>query len=251
MKISVITCTYNSEDTVEDSILSFLDQDHQDKELIVIDGASSDNTLQILEKYREHISTLVSEKDKGIYNAMNKGLQEISGDLFGFLHSDDIYSGPKVLSAINAQVEKTQCDILYGDLVYTDKSAKKVIRSWKSGEFRRKAFKRGWMPPHPSLYMRSDLLKRSGGFNESFRISGDYEFMLRYLYLMETKVAYLPQVLIKMRVGGESNQSLSNRLKANAEDRKAWRINGLNPFPATSLKPARKIFQFLGNRPRI
>lgn len=247
MKVSVITCTYNSEDTVEDSILSFLEQDHPDKELVVIDGASSDKTLEILEKHRDKIDVLISEKDNGIYNAMNKGLKKITGELFGFLHSDDIYSGSGVLSAVNAKVEETNCDVLYGDLVYTDKSARKVIRSWKSGEFNRKAFKRGWMPPHPSLYMRTELLEKKGGFNEAFRISGDYEFMLRYLYLMETKVAYLPQVLVKMRVGGESNQSLSNRLKANTEDRKAWRINGLNPFPATSLKPARKIFQFLGN----
>lgn len=245
MKISIITCTYNSQDHVEDSIKSFLAQDYADKELVVIDGASKDKTLDILESYKEHIAVIKSEEDTGIYNAMNKGLDLISGEVFGFLHSDDVYASESVLSKVANEFIEGQTQVVYGDLIYTDASLSKTIRKWTSGSFKRSLFNNGWMPPHPTLFLKTDLLQQGGKFNEAFRISGDYEFILRYLYKMKLMVKYIPETLVKMRVGGESNQSLKNRLKANAEDRKAWRINGMNPFPATVFKPLRKILQFV------
>lgn len=244
MKISVITCCYNSGKTIEQALHSFLSQDYPNKELVVIDGASSDDTLNILEKYREQIDVLVSEKDSGIYNAMNKGVALASGTVFGFLHSDDLFADAGVLSRIAAKMLEDKSELCYGDLVYTDVRAEKVIRTWKSGSFSKAKFRRGWMPPHPTVYVKRDLIETYGTFNEAFRIAGDYEFLLRYMYLADLKLSYIPEVLVKMRIGGESNQSIKNRLKANAEDRKAWRIHGLNPYPTSFLKPLRKLFQF-------
>jgi len=245
MKISVITCTYNSEETVESAIKSFISQDYPNKELVIIDGTSSDGTLQIIDKYKKYISVVLSEKDDGIYNAMNKGIARTTGEVFGFLHSDDVFADSKVLSSIGDKFVQEDADLCYGDLVYTDSSGEKVIRTWKSGSYKAEKFRKGWMPPHPTVYTKRELVESLGTFNEDFRISGDYEFLLRYMFFNHLKVHYIPTVLVKMRVGGESNQSIKNRLKANSEDRKAWKINGQNPFPATSLKPARKLFQFL------
>jgi glycosyltransferase involved in cell wall biosynthesis len=246
MKISVITVCYNAADTIEETLNSIGNQDYKEREHIVIDGKSTDGTLEVLQGRSDQISKLISESDKGIYDAMNKGLAAATGDLIGFLNADDIYADNSVLSDIASTIQRQNTDSVYGDLQYVSSEPPgKVIRNWKAGTYNRKRFKNGWMPPHPTFYARRKLFEDFGVFNTDFQISADYELMLRFLYKFEASSYHIPRVLVKMKVGGASNQSLKSRILANSEDRKAWKVNGLKSMPHTSImKPLRKISQF-------
>ncbi|MBL4706349.1 MAG: glycosyltransferase [Flavobacteriales bacterium] len=243
MKVSIITISYNSEETIEDTIKSVVDQDYDNIEYIIIDGNSKDNTLQIIDKYKGGISKIVSEQDQGIYDAMNKGVQMATGDLIGILNSDDLYASNQVVSSVVNQIGDAQC--LYSDLVYVEReNTEQVTRYWKSGEYQPGWFKKGWMPPHPTFFVRKDCYDKFGLYSLELKSSADYELMLRFIHKNKISVKYLPQTTIKMRVGGQSNVSIKNRLAANKEDRTAWKMNGLSPGTATVRKPLSKLTQF-------
>lgn len=250
MKVSVITVAYNSATTIEDTIRSVSSQSYTDIEYIVIDGGSTDGTLEILERYSDKVDRLVTGPDKGLYDAMNKGLALASGDVIGILNSDDIYQDENVISDVANEFSNAPVDSVYGDLVYVDEvDLDKVKRYWKSGSYYRKAFLNGWMPPHPTFFVKKACYLSFGNYDISFRTSADYELMLRFLFKNHCTAAYLNRVLVRMREGGQSNVSILNRLKGNKEDRRAWVKNGLRPRIYTlTMKPIRKIGQFF-NRP--
>lgn len=245
MKISIITISYNSEETIEDTILSVISQSYENIEYIIVDGGSTDNTLNIIEKYKDRIHTFVTEPDKGIYDAMNKGIRLANGELIGILNSDDFYADKNVITNIAKNINDH--DSIYADLVYVDRiDTDKVIRYWKSGEYKKDAFLKGWMPPHPTFFLKKNIYEKYGTYNLSLKSAADYELMLRVLHKENISTTYYPEIITKMRVGGQSNASLSNRLKANKEDRKAWEINKMDPkFYSLYLKPLRKVSQFI------
>ncbi len=246
MKVSIITVCYNSAKTIEDTIQSILTQDYKDIEFIVIDGLSSDSTLDIVNKYDNRIAKVISEKDNGLYDGINKGIREATGDIIGLLHSDDVYCNSSVISKIVGQFIKYKTDSVYADLLYVDKNdLNKIIRYWKSKPYKHGLFFQGWMPPHPTFFVKKNKFVQLGDYNLSLKSASDYELMLRFLHKNKITTSYLPEVIIKMRVGGKSNISLLNRLKANNEDRLAWKINGLKPKLFTLIrKPLSKISQF-------
>lgn len=246
MKISIITVTYNSAKTISDTLKSISSQDYTDIEHIIVDGNSQDETLQLVREFT-HVSKVISEKDDGIYHAMNKGIKMATGDVIGILNSDDVYARTDVLSKIANLFADKNIKASYGDLQYvkaTDMT--KVVRSWKSGKFKPSYFYFGWMPPHPTFFVRKEVYEKVGLFNTSLKSAADYELMLRILFKNQFQAAYLPEILVKMRTGGVSNSSLVQRVLANRQDRLAWKINELKPYFFTLyLKPLRKIFQFL------
>lgn len=247
MKVSIITIAYNSAETIEDTIKSVIAQDHDDIEYIIIDGASKDSTMEIVNRYREQISVVVSEPDKGIYDAMNKGVQAASGDIIGILNSDDYYADDHVLSDVVEKFKADHCDGLYADLVYVNREAPdKVVRYWQAGEYKPGLFKKGWMPPHPTFFVAKACYDQYGAYSLELRSAADYELMLRFIHKHEIQVSYLPRVITHMRLGGQSNVTLKNRIKANKEDRMAWKMNGLEPGKLTLLrKPLSKLSQFI------
>ncbi|HYG50884.1 MAG TPA: glycosyltransferase family 2 protein [Flavobacteriales bacterium] len=252
MKVSIITVSYNSAKTINDTILSVMGQTWANVEYIIVDGGSTDNTLQICKTYGNRIAKIISEPDKGIYDAMNKGLALATGDIIGILNSDDVYAYGTVLEDVVKKMLESGTNALYADLVYVDRlNLEKIKRYWRSGEFKKNKFKWGWMPPHPTVFFKKDLYLQFGNFNLEFRSAADYELMLRFFYKHGVKPAYLPKVITRMRTGGESNASVKNRVKANNEDRKAWKVNDLRPNLLTLyLKPLRKIPQFIFRKPR-
>ncbi|MCB0518021.1 MAG: glycosyltransferase [Lewinellaceae bacterium] len=252
MKISIITVSYNSAKTIEDTINCVLNQSHNDIEYIVVDGASKDGTPQIIKKYQDKITKIIVEPDYGIYDAMNKGIRSATGDVIGFLNADDNYVSNKVLERVNEAFEKNSADSVYGDLCYVaDEDTNKVIRFWRAGQFNERSFLNGWMPPHPTFFVRRSVLEKYGVFDPTFRFAGDYELILRLLYKHHISTYYLPYCLVKMRIGGAGNRWVENRLIANLEDRLAWKKNNLKPRPYTTfLKPLRKVFQFVKLHPK-
>ena len=245
--ITLITVSYNSDTTIEDTIKSVASQSYRNIEYIVVDGLSADNTLAILKSYPEVINTVISEKDSGIYDAMNKGINLATGDIVGVLNADDFYTNNDVLQKVAAVFEDPSIDCCYGDLDYVDSvDINRVVRHWHSGEYKSKYFYRGWMPPHPTFFVRRSLYERFESFRLDMGTSADYELMLRFLLKNCARVAYIPDVLVKMRTGGASNATLKKRLQANRMDRKAWHVNGLKPYPWTLvLKPLSKLTQYL------
>lgn len=245
MKVSIITITYNSEATLKDTIESVVNQSYGDIEYIIVDGKSTDNTLSIIESYKDKISKVISEKDKGLYDALNKGIALATGDLIGIIHSDDFYTNNFVIEKIIKSIEENNSDAVYADLYYVDKvDTNKIFRKWKSGSYKHGMFLNGWMPPHPTFFAKRSVYEKFGSFNLSFVSAADYELMLRFIHKHKINLSYLPEFIVKMRVGGKSNVTLNNRLRANKEDRKAWIVNGLIPkFYTLYLKPLRKIIQ--------
>ena len=246
MKISIITVSFNSAETIEGTLSSVYSQDHSNIEHIVIDGGSSDETIKILERNKYSISKWVSEPDKGIYAAMNKGIALSSGDIIGILNSDDTYAHTGIISEVNDIFEQDAVDSLYGNLVYVDPAdTSRVIRYWKAGTYSEGAFRRGWMPPHPTFFVKKSCYEQFGYYNTSFVSAADYELMLRFLHKYKISVAYLPITLVRMRAGGTSNVTFRNRLRAHWEDRLAWSENGLKPGLFTLLrKPLSKLAQY-------
>lgn len=250
MKVSIITITYNSEATLKDTIESVVNQTYDDIEYIIVDGKSTDNSLSIIESYKDKISKVVSEKDKGLYDALNKGIALATGDLIGIIHSDDFYTNKFVIEKIVKSIEENNSDAIYADLYYVDKvDTNKIFRKWKSGNYKYGQFLNGWMPPHPTFFVKRSCYEKFGSFNLSFISAADYELMLRFIHKHKIKISYVPEFIVKMRVGGKSNVTLKNRIRANKEDRKAWTENGLNPkFYTLFLKPLRKIVQLFTNK---
>lgn len=248
MRVSIVTVVYNGEKFIKSAIDSVLSQDYPDIEHIIIDGNSSDNTMSIVNGYKDSVARIISEPDNGLYDAMNKGLSYCTGDIVGILNSDDFYKGPDVISKVVACFAKSDVQTVYGDLLYVDQfETEKIKRYWKGGEFKRSKFLYGWMPPHPTFFVRKEIYKKYGMFNLNLKSAADYEFMLRVLYKYKTSSYYLSQTLTVMRDGGMSNSSVSNRLRGNSEDSNAWKINNVKPYFFTRyLKPLRKLTQFVG-----
>ncbi len=247
MRISIVTAARNAEAYIEHCIQSVLSQSHRDIEYIIIDGVSEDATFSIIQKYGNQIHRILSEKDEGIYDAMNKGIAMASGEIVGILNADDFFASKTILSSISNQFEQTGADILYGDLWYVDREDNAIVtRKWKAGEYTYGNFQWGWMPPHPTFYARRELFEQWGNYQLEFGSAADYELMLRFLHQHKAKAVYLQEVIVKMRTGGVSNSSLKNRIKASKADLKAMRQNGITiPELAALLKPLRKIPQFL------
>jgi glycosyltransferase involved in cell wall biosynthesis len=245
MKISIITATFNSAATVRDTLACIASQQYPNIEHIIVDGVSKDNTLAIVDEF-SHIAKTISEKDKGIYDAMNKGVQLATGDVIGILNSDDFYTNSEVLSKVATAFGDPAVEAVYGDLQYVKADNVDVVtRTWKSGTFKKKNLYYGWMPPHPTFFVRRHIYEKCGLFNTTLRSAADYELMLRVLLKFNTRVQYIPEVLVKMRGGGISNASFKNRLRANKEDAMAWKLNGLKPYFFTMwFKPLRKVLQF-------
>ena len=248
-RISIITVTYNASDHLRDCLDSVREQD-VDVEHILIDGASTDGTLNILDAYQDHLAHVTSEKDEGMYDAANKGIGLATGDVIGILNADDFYFSNDTLSKVVEAFSDEDVDAVYGDLVYVDRNnTGKVIRAWRSGEYQSCKFYQGWMPPHPTFFVRRRVYERYGLFNPELGTAADYELMLRMLLKHGIRAAYIPEILVKMRSGGMSNQSLAGRLKANRMDRKAWTVNDLSPHPWTLwMKPIRKIGQWVNKK---
>ena len=233
MKISIITATYNSDKTLKDTFNSILSQSSKDYECIVVDGGSSDNTLNIIKEYEAKFSgrlRWISEKDKGLYDAMNKGIQMASGDVIGILNSDDFYFDDKVLESISIGIKDV--DAVYGDLVFVDSTnTSKIIRTWKGSQYKPNAFSRGWVPAHPTFYARKELFERFGGFDTSLDISADFELMLRFIEKGRATNCYIPRTFVRMRLGGESTGSIKKIMLGNHNILKAFDKNGLKRPP--------------------
>ena len=245
MRISVITAVVNNRAHIAEALESVLAQDHPDVELIVIDGNSRDGTLEVLQAYAGSINVLVSEPDRGIYDALNKGIARASGEVVGFLHSDDLFADAAVLSRVAAAFADPAVSAVYGDLQYVRKDdTRRVVRHWKSAPFRTRLLARGWMPPHPSLYVRREWYERIGGFDTRYRIAADYFSILQLFSQPGFKAVYLPQVLVKMRVGGASNRSLANIVRKSREDLDALRRSGVGGVGALAWKNLGKLGQF-------
>jgi glycosyltransferase len=245
MKLSVITAVYNRQDVIDDALSSLHEQTWRDWEHVVIDGASTDGTVDKLRLQPDSRRIVLSESDDGIYCALNKGLRLATGDVIGFLHSDDLYAHSSVLADVAAAFEDPEVDAVYGNLQYVSKSdTNKVIRMWRAGAFDRRQLKWGWMPPHPTLYLRRDLYERIGGFNEAYRISADYDFVLRCFAGKIGRTVWLPQVLVKMRVGGASNGSVSRLIRKYREDYAAVKRSACGGVGTILAKNLRKSLQY-------
>lgn len=246
MKVSIITVCFNSASTIRDAISSVISQSYPDIEYIIVDGGSTDGTLDIIRAHSSYLSNWISEPDNGTYDAMNKGVHLASGEIIAILNSDDFYVHSEVIAQVASHFQRTKVDSVYGDLQYVGKdNTDKVIRYWVSGTYQRRNFLYGWMPPHPAFFVRRTLYKSLGCFDTRLRTSADYELMLRFLYKHKISTHYLPELLVRMRTGGASNSSWKKRIEANLEDRQAWKMNGLRPYFFTALfKPLRKIKQY-------
>ncbi|EQA7358754.1 glycosyltransferase [Enterobacter hormaechei] len=246
MRVSIITATYNSESTLADTLLSLENQTYQNIEYIIVDGASKDSTLDLVREKCSRVSKIISEPDKGIYDALNKGISAATGDIIGFLHSDDMLAYNTVIEDIVKIFESSSSEAVYGDLEYVgQEDTGKRIRLWKSGSFSRNKMKLGWMPPHPSFYMKRSCYQRYGGFSLNYRISADYDSLLRYIFINYITVTYLPKVLVKMRVGGISNRSLKTMICKSKEDIKIMKRNGISWPLALTFKNLSKLPQFI------
>ncbi len=245
MTISIITATYNAEKTLESAIQSISNQDYFDIEYIIVDGGSTDKTLQIIEKYKDRIQHFISEPDKGIYDAINKGISLASGNIIGLLHADDIFYDNKVLTNIAQEFKHGCYNAVYGDLQYVNaQNTDKVIRYWKSCTYKTSLLKSGWMPPHPTLFVQKEVFEKIGKYSLKYKIAADYDFVLRLFSTSTYTFKYLPQVITKMRVGGASNKSIKNIIQKSKEDISALKQNKIGGVSTLIWKNVSKIPQF-------
>ena len=247
MKVSIITATYNSAQSIKSCLDSVLNQNYIDFEQIIIDGKSNDNTLSIINKFSDNHNQIkiYSEEDKGIYDALNKGINLASGDIIGFVHSDDFLATNNIINEICSMMKSESLDGVYGDLQYVDEiNTKKIIRNWKSCDFKPSLLKQGWMPPHPTLFLKKEVYEKHGLFDLSYKISADYDFILRIFKDSELKFGYLPKDITKMRVGGASNRSIKNIIQKTKEDFRAIRSNDIGNFLTLVKKNTSKFKQF-------
>lgn len=248
MKISIITVVYNNEKTIEYAIQSVLSQLYENIEYIIVDGNSKDNTRAIIEKYVDKLGIYISEKDSGIYDAMNKGVKMATGDIIGILNSDDLYNDVRVISDVVSKFkENKKLKILYGDLVYvTSKNTDKVVRKWRSVSYYPNFYENGNVPPHPALFVKREVYDECGLFNLNFRLAADYDFMLRIFKKFGQFAEYTPRLMVKMRLGGATNKSFKNIVAGNKEIMESWKSNGLKaPLRLMPLRIIKRIIQFL------
>ncbi|MES3001702.1 MAG: glycosyltransferase family 2 protein [Pseudomonadota bacterium] len=246
LQISVVTAVMNRAETLGDALRSVQGQKWRNIEHIVIDGGSTDGSRDILQANRDQIAKLVSEPDHGLYDALNKGIAAATGDVIGFMHADDEYASPYTLDRVASAFEDPSVEAVYGDLVYVSKKdPSRVVRYWQAGRYRREHLEQGWMPPHPTFYVRREVYARLGAFDTRFRIAADYEHMLRLLWRGRVHAAYVPEVLVRMRTGGASNMSLFNILTKSREDYAAMRQNGIGGLQTLLLKNVTKLPQFV------
>ena len=244
VRISVITAVFNNHGTVAAALDSVLSQSHPRVEVIVIDGMSNDGTRDVLEDYSKHIDVYVSEPDGGIYDALNKGIALATGDVVGFLHADDLMADERVLARVADAFADPAVEAVYGDLVYVRRDDEtQIVRTWTAGTFDVRQLSWGWMPPHPTFYVRREVYKRMGAFDVTYRIAADYDCMLRFL-TGGVRVAYVPHLLVRMRVGGVSNRSIGNLVVKSREDFRALNKHGLAGVLGLLGKNLRKLPQF-------
>lgn len=248
MKISIITVVYNNERTIKEAINSVLKQTYSDIEYVVIDGNSIDKTVQIINEYSDQLGYFISEKDKGIYDAMNKGIKASTGDVIGILNSDDLYQDDAVIETVmNQFLQNPTLDIVYGDLVYVNSdNVDKIVRYWKSNKYYINFFENGNVPPHPSLFVRRSVYGKAGLFDLDFKLAADYEFMLRIFKKYNFNSKYINKVIVKMRLGGATNQSFLNIKRQNIEILNAWKKNSLRiPMFLMPLRLIKRLGQFI------
>lgn len=246
MKVTIITVTYQSEKYLADCIESVIKQTYPNIEHIIIDGKSTDGTVDIIKKYESKISSWISETDKGMYDAINKGLKLASGDIVGILNSDDMLETEEVIADIVEAFKTKDVGAVYGDLEYVHSDdTNKVFRIWKGKPYNRSLFKIGWMPAHPTFYIKRNLIEEFGGYESHYYSAADYEFMARYLFHHNVSAYYLPKLIVKMRIGGQSNKNFQQRFRANRRDYLAMKKNKI-PFAffVSILKPLSKLHQF-------
>lgn len=245
IKVSIITVVYNNRDYIQSCIESVLSQDYYNVEYIVIDGASNDGTIDIINFYKDRISYFASEPDNGIYDALNKAIQISTGEIIGFLHSDDVFNSDNVITKVVDIFVRNCCGIVYSDLVYVSKNnSEKIIRYWKSGSCKNEKIKNGWMPPHPTVFLKTEVFIKCGLFDVSYKISADYDLIIRLLFKYQITTYYLSEVTVRMRIGGKSNKSIVNVIKKSKEDYRILKNNGVPlPLKALLLKNIRKIPQ--------
>ncbi|MCW3089320.1 MAG: glycosyltransferase [Ferruginibacter sp.] len=246
MKVTIITVAFNSAAYLEDCIQSVIGQRYHDIEHIIVDGGSTDGTLDIINQYEGNIARWISEKDSGMYDAINKGMKMATGDVIGILNSDDMLATCDVISSIVNSFNRYKVGAVYGDIIYVHPvNTATIHRVWKGDEYNRQKFEYGWMPAHPSFYIRKSLIEKCGYYETHFFTAADYEFMTRYLYYHRVAAVYLPKLIVKMRVGGMSNKSIARRLRANRRDYLAMKKNAI-PYAliVSILKPLRKLLQY-------
>jgi glycosyltransferase len=244
MKVSIITVAYNSAATIASTLASVEEQTHPDIEHIVVDGRSTDATMAVVERHRARLAHVLSEPDQGIYDAMNKGIALATGGIVGFLNADDVLNDAGAVAGI-AAAAAAGADVVYADLVYVrNDDLRRIVRRWRSGAFHRSRLSFGWMPPHPTFYVRRSLLHEVGGFDTSLRIAADYDLMLRCLTRPATTVAYLPQVVVRMRTGGVSNATLTSMMRKSREDLLALRRHRVGGWMTLFAKNLRKLPQY-------
>lgn len=245
MKISIVTAVYNRAGVISQALESMKMQSWANVEHIIIDGVSTDGTIEILKPLESENCILVSEPDSGIYDALNKGFARATGDIIGLLHSDDFFADSQVLESVAEVFSNTSVDAVYGDLDYVDRNNEsRTIRRWRPGEYHRSKLSFGWMPPHPTLFLRREVIERWGAFDNEFRIAGDYDAILRYFGKGGIDAAYIPRVLVKMRTGGESNRSIARIVSKTVEDYRALRRNRIGGLGALAYKNLSKVKQF-------
>lgn len=246
MKVSLITPTYNSEKVIDDMFNSLENQDYNDIEHIIIDGVSTDGTVELIRERAVLSTKILVEKDNGIYDAINKGLKLAKGDIVAILHSDDVIAYPSAISDIvNRFNTSNNLKLLYSNLSYYNHDFTKKIRVWSAGEFDQKLLKKGWMPPHPTLFMRKEVLKEIGNYDTSYRISGDYDFLIRaFMKIKKENIGYLNKTTYHMRIGGVSNANITTILTKMIEDLRAIKSNNIGGLKVLFLKNIRKMPQF-------
>lgn len=245
MLISVVTAVFNRRQVIASAIETLQAQSYATFEHVVQDGGSTDGTLDVVAQLADTRTRLESQPDAGIYDALNRGISRATGDIVGLLHSDDQFAHADVLKDIAQAMQDPEIDGVYGDLVYVDRNnPDRVVRYWKAGEYSRDKLRRGWMPPHPTLYLRANVFERFGAYDASMQISADYEAMVRWLYGANIRVKYIPEVLVKMRTGGASNKSLRHIYQKSREDLEAIRRHQIGGLGTLVAKNVRKLNQF-------
>jgi len=251
LTISVITAVYNAEVTVGEAIASVAAQTHPDVEHLVVEGKSKDGSLAAIERAGHHRMKLISEPDQGVYDALNKGIRNTTGDVIGFVHSDDFLPHDRALARIAAAFEDPAVEAVFSDLDYVSRGdTSRVIRHWSTGAYHPRRLKYGWMPAHPTLYLRREVYERFGNFDNDFGIAADYDFILRYFSQGTVKSCYIPEVLYKMRVGGVSNRNWAKIRQKMEEDMLAIRRNRVGGLHTLAMKNLSKVGQFLVRKPR-
>jgi len=248
MKISIITVVLNNKKHIEGCIESVISQSYKDIEHVIVDGGSTDGTVQKIQSSKLKIKNciVISEKDSGIYDAINKGINNSTGDIIGLLHSDDVFADNTVIEKVMNKFVKEKSDSVYGDLEYVRADdINKRIRYWHAGDCNIKKLKHGWMPPHPAFFVRRDVFSKFGLYSTEYKVASDYEMVLRLLWKGRITSAYLPIVITKMRWGGVSNRDVSSVMLKSREDYKALKANSVpSPLIAVFLKNVRKLHQF-------